>query len=163
MITLVLGGARSGKSAVAEQMVARLGVPVTYVATMRHDPTDTDLAERLHRHRARRPPSWSTVEPPYDLAEILAATTDAVLLDSLGPLVAMHLGEIDSGGLIEALSSRTAPTVIVSEEVGMGVHPETELGRRFRDELGLLNQAVAGAADVVLLAVAGRVLPLDRP
>jgi adenosylcobinamide kinase / adenosylcobinamide-phosphate guanylyltransferase len=163
VISLVLGGARSGKSTVAEQLVERAALPVTYLATMQHDPSDPDLTARLDRHRNRRPPTWTTVEPPYDLVEVLATTADSILLDSLGPWAAMHLDGIDPGRLVDAMRARTAPTVVVSEEVGMGVHPETALGRRFRDELGVLNQAIAAVADECLLVVAGRVLRLERP
>lgn len=162
MITLVLGGARSGKSAVAEMLAARHG-PVTYLATIIPDGDDVDLVARLHAHRTRRPHDWDTVEPPYDLAQVLADSRGTVLLDSLGPWVAGSEVPVDPTALVAALRDRSSPTVIVSEEVGLGVHPETETGRRFRDELGRVNQAVAAVADDCLLVVAGRILPLDRP
>ena len=163
MITLVLGGARSGKSAVAEAIAARHS-PVTYLATIMPDPSDEDLAARVQVHRSRRPDRWHTVEPPYDIVDVLLATTGTVLLDSLGPWLASHRDfAIDRDGLVAALGRRSGLTIIVSDEVGMGVHPETELGRRFRDELGRLNQAVAAVADDCLLAVAGRTIRLERP
>lgn len=167
MITLVLGGARSGKSEVAERIVDGLagpaGSPVTYVATMLADPTDADLADRLARHRARRRPDWATIEPPHDLTEVVAGTPGVLLVDSLGPWVGLHPDGLDPGPLVAALRARTDPVVLVSDEVGMGVHPEGELGRRFRDDLGALNRAVAEVAHECLFVVAGRVLRLDRP
>jgi adenosyl cobinamide kinase/adenosyl cobinamide phosphate guanylyltransferase len=84
-----------------------------------------------------------------------------VLVDSLGPWVAAHAGRVPTGALCTALTERAGPTFVVSEEVGLGVHPMTDTGRRFRDELGTVNQAVATLADRVLLVVAGRALPLD--
>ncbi|MEY2455456.1 MAG: adenosylcobinamide kinase / adenosylcobinamide-phosphate guanylyltransferase, partial [Acidimicrobiaceae bacterium] len=87
-----------------------------------------------------------------------------VLVDSLGPWVGAQLEDrIDIGALLATLQARVAPVVLVSDEVGLGVHPSTELGRRFRDALGELNRAIAEVADEVLLVVAGRVLPLERP
>ena len=164
MITLVLGGTRSGKSEVAESLLAEVG-PVTYVAT--GTATDADMAARIGVHRERRPASWSTVEAGADLAAALETAAGPVLVDSLGTWVAAHADlRPDVGALAAALRSRAArgagPTVLVSEEVGLGVHAPTEVGRRFADELGAVNRAVADTADRVLLVVAGRVLPLDR-
>ena len=162
MIALVLGGARSGKSEVAEQLVARSGGPVTYLAT--GVATDADMAARIERHRRRRPPEWTTVEVGGSLAAALDVAEGAALVDSLGTWVAGHEGfSVDAEGLCAALVRRRAPTVVVSEEVGLGVHPATESGRLFRDALGALNLAVAEVADPVMLVVAGRVLPLARP
>ena len=164
MITLVLGGARSGKSAVAEQLVAELPAPVTYVATARVDPTDTDHVARIAAHRARRDPSWTTVEAADDLVAVLRAEPGTLLVDSLGTWVTAADDLVpDVAGLVAALRERPGDTVIVSEEVGLGVHPSTDLGRRFRDALGTANQAVAEAADRAVLVVAGRVLELGRP
>lgn len=163
MITLILGGARSGKSAYAERLILRQSLPVTYVATL-HRGDDPDLNARIDRHRERRPPTWPTIEAGFDLAEVLRTTTGAVLLDSLGPWVAGH-GEgtvVDAASLCRALAERTGETVVVSEEVGLGVHPSSAVGRQFRDVLGALNQAVAEVADQVLLVVAGRALRLDE-
>ncbi|MBW3574523.1 MAG: bifunctional adenosylcobinamide kinase/adenosylcobinamide-phosphate guanylyltransferase [Actinobacteria bacterium] len=165
MIVLVLGGARSGKSAVAEALAARLPPPVTYLATLVADPDDDDLAARIHAHRIRRPPAWATVETgdALSLVDALRTTSGSVVVDSLGPWLAAaeHL-EVDPVELCDALRRRGADSVVVSEEVGMGVHPSSELGRRFRDRLGEVNQAVAAVADDVLLVVAGRTLRLDR-
>jgi adenosyl cobinamide kinase/adenosyl cobinamide phosphate guanylyltransferase len=163
VITLVLGGARSGKSAYAERLMARWPGPVVYVATMRVG-DDPDLAARVERHRQRRPTGWRTVEAGVDLATVLLDTPGSILLDSLGPWVAAH-GEgttVDAATLCRALVERVDDTVIVSEEVGMGVHPSSEAGRHFRDALGSVNQAVASVADQVFLVVAGRALRLDE-
>ncbi len=162
----MLGGARSGKSRVAEGIAARLagdGGLVTYLATAVVDPGDDDFRERVELHRRRRPATWRTVEVGADLASALGDTDGPVLVDSLGTWVAAHPDlEVDGGTLVEALVARAAPTVLVAEEVGGGLHPPTEIGRRFRDVLGTVNQQVAEVADDVLLVVAGRVLPLAR-
>ena len=140
MITLVLGGARSGKSAVAEHLVARHAPPVTYVATM--DPAgDPELEARVAAHRARRAASWSTVvvEPEGDLAGLLSSLAGTVLVDSLGPWVArLDAGAVEAQAiaLCTALVARAGDTVLVSDEVGLAVHPSSAEGRRFRDALG---------------------------
>jgi adenosyl cobinamide kinase/adenosyl cobinamide phosphate guanylyltransferase len=164
VITLVLGGTRSGKSEVAESLAAGApGEPVTYVATGAG--TDDDMAARIAAHRARRQASWTTVEAGADLPGALGAlpAAGAVVVDSLGTWVATcaQLAP-DVDGLCAALRSREGDTVVVSDEVGLGVHASTEVGRRFADALGDLNRAVADIADRVLLVVAGRVLPLER-
>jgi adenosyl cobinamide kinase/adenosyl cobinamide phosphate guanylyltransferase len=159
MIVLVIGGTRSGKSEVAERVAARLGGRVTYVAT--GAATDEDMATRIERHRARRPAHWCTVERPDDLAAALTASEGTVLVDSLGTWVASAPDlEVDAAALCAALQARAGPTVVVTEEVGLSVHPTTEPGRRFADHLGTLNRAVAAVADEVLLVVAGRALRL---
>ena len=161
MITLVLGGARSGKSEVAERWAASLPEPVTYVATAVLGDDDADFAARVAVHRARRPASWQTVEAGVGLVRTLSATDGTVLLESLGTWVAAAPDfAVDADGLCAVLRSRSGDTVIVSEEVGLGVHPSSEAGRQFRDALGLVNQAVAGVADRAVLVVAGRVLEL---
>ncbi|HTJ74623.1 MAG TPA: bifunctional adenosylcobinamide kinase/adenosylcobinamide-phosphate guanylyltransferase [Acidimicrobiales bacterium] len=153
-VTLVLGGARSGKSAFAER---RAGPgSVTYVATG----DAADMPERVAAHRARRPSTWNTIEAS-DLVGVLSSVVGTVLVDSLTTWVAGAAGfEADIDALCRALSSRSGDTVVVSDEVGLGVHPSTEVGRAFRDALGLVNQAVAAVADEVLLVVAGRALVL---
>jgi adenosylcobinamide kinase/adenosylcobinamide-phosphate guanylyltransferase len=155
VITLVLGGARSGKSVVAEGLV---GADAVYVATA--DVQDDDFAARVERHRARRPAAWTTVESGPDLpATVRSLPPRPALIDSLGTWVARCPDfAADGAALVDALRGRTA--VLVSEEVGLGVHPETEVGRRWRDALGDVNQVVAAAADRVLLVVAGRTLEL---
>lgn len=168
MITLVLGGARSGKSVVAERRAAALAGDagaVAYVATAIAR-GDADLAARIRAHRDRRPASWSTVEAGADLVGALASVDDhaVVLIDSLGTWVgAQPELAVDIDELLATLRARTGSSVLVSDEVGLGVHPSTEAGLRFRDTLGALNLAVAEVADDVLLVVAGRVLSLERP
>jgi adenosyl cobinamide kinase/adenosyl cobinamide phosphate guanylyltransferase len=161
VIVLVLGGARSGKSAYAERRAALFPEPVSYVATACVD-GDAELAARVDEHRARRPPSWSTIEVGADVPGMLRATRGTVVLDALGPWVAAAPDfEVDAAELRDALAGREGDTVIVSEEVGLGVHPSTAAGQRFRDALGELNQAVAAVADEVVLVVAGRALRLE--
>jgi len=162
-LTLVLGGTRSGKSAVAERLAARSGGAVTYVATARVDPADADHVARIEGHRARRPAHWTAVEAPdpAGLADLLADLAGPVLLDSLGTWVAGHADlVVDPRPLADALRSRPWPTIVVSEEVGWSLHAPTAVGRRFVDAVGETNQAVAAVADTVLLVVAGRVLEL---
>jgi len=162
VIVLVLGGARSGKSEVAESLVQDLAPegPVTVLATAAVD--DADMAARVAIHRTRRPPSWATVETGAHLVEALGSTAGAVLIDALGTWVASAPEmAVDAQGLCAALIARTGDTVVVSDEVGLGVHPASEAGRRFRDALGVVNRQVAAVADRVLLVVAGRTLSLD--
>lgn len=166
-LTLVLGGTRSGKSRVAEDLVTSLATghgPVTYVATAPLDSSDSDHGTRIARHRERRPADWVTIECPDPalLAAVIGALDGPVLLDSLGTWVAGHedLLAVDPTALVATLSARRAPTVVVSEEVGLSLHAPTEVGRRFVDALGETNQAVAAVAGRVLLVVAGRVLEL---
>jgi adenosylcobinamide kinase/adenosylcobinamide-phosphate guanylyltransferase len=161
VITLVLGGARSGKSAWAERRATEHPAPFTYVATIKVS-DDPDLAARVAAHRARRPSHWRTVEVGHGLPALIAETPGTIFIDSLGPWVAGFEGRtIDSAALCHALSHHDGDVVIVSDEVGLGVHPSSESGRLFRDELGRLNQAIAEVADQVFLVVAGRALRLD--
>ncbi|WP_421121908.1 bifunctional adenosylcobinamide kinase/adenosylcobinamide-phosphate guanylyltransferase [Aquihabitans daechungensis] len=159
----MLGGTRSGKSRVAEALAGDLVGTVTYVATATVDPADADHTARIEAHRVRRPEAWTTVEcpDPLLLPAVLADLPGPVLLDSLGTWVAGHPDlVIDAPGLAAALRARPHPTVVVSEEVGWSLHAPTEVGRRFVDAVGLLNQEVAAVADRVLLVVAGRILEL---
>jgi adenosyl cobinamide kinase/adenosyl cobinamide phosphate guanylyltransferase len=170
-ITLVLGGARSGKSEWAERLAAALPPPVTYVATAvagtgpdGMEAADPEFAARIDGHRRRRPPSWQTVETGADLLGGLVGVEGSALVDSLGTWVAGSPGfEVDVAGLCATLRAREASTVVVSDEVGLGVHPYTEAGGRFRDALGLVNRAVAEVADEAWLIVAGRPLLLGPP
>jgi adenosylcobinamide kinase/adenosylcobinamide-phosphate guanylyltransferase len=157
MITLVLGGVRSGKSEVAERLAGP--GPGTYLATGLVAPGDDDFADRIARHRARRPASWATVEEPRAVPEVLARLDGVVLLDALGTWVANDL-EADIDSLVKALVHRPGDTIVVSEEVGLGVHPVSEVGRLFADRLGEANRRVAEVADRCLLVVAGRVIDL---
>jgi len=166
VITLILGGARSGKSRLAEGLTSRLPEPTTYVATMPASviAPDLDLVARVAAHRARRPATWRTVESGPYLAAELAALRGTVLVDGLGAWVAAVPNfDADIDGLCRVLGERDGDTVVVSDEVGLGVHPSSDAGRRFRDVLGDVNQAVAALADEVLLVIAGRALRLDDP
>ena len=162
MITLVLGGARSGKSEVGERLLAEMPGRRTFVGTWAVDVADADMVERVARHRRRRPQDWGVVEvTDGDLAGAVAGVDGSLLIDGLGTWVAqVPAFAADGRRLAEVLGGRPGPSVVVSEEVGLGVHPESETGRRFRDELGRVNREVADAADEVLLVVAGRTLRL---
>jgi adenosyl cobinamide kinase/adenosyl cobinamide phosphate guanylyltransferase len=163
VIVLVLGGTRSGKSAVAERLAAGLAGDgaATVLATAVVAEGDADMAARVSAHRARRPPSWSTVETGPDLVGALRSVTGTAVVESVGTWVAGQPDlAADAEGLCAALRARAGDTVVVSEEVGLGVHPSSAAGRRFRDVLGEVNQAVASLADHVLVVVAGRAMPL---
>ncbi|HET9692016.1 MAG TPA: bifunctional adenosylcobinamide kinase/adenosylcobinamide-phosphate guanylyltransferase [Acidimicrobiales bacterium] len=163
-LALVLGGTRSGKSAVAERLAVEAavdGLGVTYVAT--GAATDSAMEARIAAHRLRRPAGWATVEagPGADLPAVLGLVPGVVLLDSLGTWVAGHHDlDPDGDALCDALAGRDAPSVVVSEEVGLAIHPASEVGRRFVDVIGTLNQQVAAIANRVVLVVAGRCLEL---
>ena len=164
MITLFIGGASSGKSSVAERFAATLPPPVTYVATWPSVTDDPAMAARVAAHRGRRPPAWGLVEVGADLAGALRGLSGTILVDALGTWVAGAPGlTVDIHGLCAALQEREEDTVVVSDEVGLGVHPSTAVGRCFREALGPVNEAFAAVADNVWLVVAGRVLPLARP
>lgn len=161
MITVVIGGTRSGKSDLAARLAAAHGEPVTVIV-----PTvvaDEDFARRVRDHQARRPDSWTTVECGPALPAAVHAASGTVLIDSLGSWVAgTDQFAVDTDALLDTLRARTDPTVVVTEEVGLSVHPATDSGLRFTDRLGALNAAIAAVADEVLLAVAGRVSRLER-
>jgi adenosylcobinamide kinase / adenosylcobinamide-phosphate guanylyltransferase len=170
---LVLGGARSGKSERAELRLA--GEPqVTYVATGNRGTGDPDWAARVAAHRARRPAWWRTAET-MDLAGLIGTARGALLIDGIGTWLAAVLDDCGwdprDGATRDAVAARMAElvsawrqacghVVAVSDETGLGVVPATPAGRRFRDELGRLNQALAAESEEAELVVAGRVLPL---
>jgi adenosyl cobinamide kinase/adenosyl cobinamide phosphate guanylyltransferase len=165
-LSLVLGGARSGKSRYAETLIAALPPPWqppwTYMATA--EAGDAEMAARIAAHRARRGSQWRTVEAPRDLAAALSTHRAVpVLVDCLTLWLSnLMLAEADvdaeTDRLEQALASASAPAVLVANEVGSGIVPDNPLGRRFRDLQGLLNQRMAARADRVVLVVAG--LPL---
>lgn len=168
-VTLVIGGARSGKSAYAEGLVAAEPAPWLYIATA--EAGDDEMRTRILAHKARRGAGWRTIEAPLALTEALRdqrAASHPVLVDCLTLWLAnLMTAERDIEGeterLIAALEERRAPAVLVSNEVGLGIVPDSPLGRRFRDAAGRLNQRVAAAAGAVIFVAAGLPLFLKRP
>ncbi|MFC0409359.1 bifunctional adenosylcobinamide kinase/adenosylcobinamide-phosphate guanylyltransferase [Roseomonas elaeocarpi] len=158
-LTLVLGGARSGKSRHAESLFTALPQPWLYLATAQA--FDDEMRERIATHRERRGAEWQTVEAPLDLpAALLRARTQPALVDCLTLWLSnLLLGERDldaaANALETALMQRTAATVLVSNEVGLGIVPDNALARRFRDAAGTLHQRLAARADRVVFTVAG--------
>jgi adenosyl cobinamide kinase/adenosyl cobinamide phosphate guanylyltransferase len=164
-VTLLIGGARSGKSALAVEMGRRYEGDVVFLATA--EPFDADMSSRIDRHRNDRP-DWPLVESPLELASAVAAspTRSMLIVDCLTVWVANELhhgGSIDVDAVARALTDRCGPSIVITNEVGLGVHPETELGRSYRDELGRVNQAIAAVATKTLLLVAGRAMRLGDP
>jgi len=163
LVTLVLGGARSGKSLYAEQMIGQ-GGPGLYLATA--EAGDAEMVERIRMHRARRGPGWETLEEPLDLAGAIARSVRPdrpILVDCLTLWLSNLMGAdrgIDAaiGDLLAVVERPAGAIVLVSNEVGFGIVPATPLGRIFRDQAGRLNQAVAAVAARVVLVTAG--LPL---
>ena len=159
-LTLVLGGARSGKSRYAEGLVTALGGPRVYIATSQV--WDAEMAERVATHRDDRGPDWTTVEEPRDLTGVLrahAADGTGVLVDCLTLwLTNLMMAEADvaaeSAALVELLPTLPGRVVLVSNEVGMGIVPDNALARRFRDHAGRLHQSIAAVAPRVVLTVA---------
>ena len=163
-LTLVLGGARSGKSRQAEALVTAEPAPWVYVATARI--LDEEMAARIAEHRRRRGQGWITLDAPVELADALAEAPDGapVLIDCLTLwLTNLMLEERDvaaaTASLEQALDARTGAVVLVSNEVGLGIVPDNRLARDFRDAAGRLHQRLAARADRVLFMVAG--LPLN--
>ena len=173
--TLVLGGARSGKSAFAEDLL-RAEPRVTYLAAGGPRTQDAEWLARVAAHRGRRPEGWST-EETTDVAAVLAAATNPVLVDCLGTWLAARvdhhdawdepcaLGAVDAdlAELVATWRALTVPVVAVSNEVGSGVVPAAASGRLFRDLLGRLNNQLAAQSETVLLTVAGLTVPLRTP
>lgn len=157
-ISLVLGGARSGKSRYAEAIVTGHPPPWTYVATAQA--FDDEMRARIALHRGRRDAGWLTVEAPVALAEAIAGHPGPVLVDCLTLwLTNLILGEHDVAGSLAGLEAvirqRSGPVVLVSNEVGLGIVPDNALARRFRDEAGLLHQRLAAMSGRVVFMVAG--------
>jgi adenosylcobinamide kinase/adenosylcobinamide-phosphate guanylyltransferase len=166
-MTLVLGGARSGKSRFAEELVMKAAAPWTLIATA--EALDEDMRARIALHTARRGRGWTVVEAPRDLAVALsAAPAGAVLVDCLtlwlsNVMLAAPPLEAEIDRLLASLASASGPLVVVSNEVGLGVVPQTKLGRDFRDLQGQINARVAALADHVVLIAAGLPLDLKQP
>ena len=166
-LTLLIGGARSGKSDAAIAIANRWDGPVVFVAT--GQPRDAEMEERIARHRASRPREWKTIESD-GLVEALTAAGDAfVIVDCLtlwiSRLMERELSDTDIDLLVhegaEIAGGRSAPTVVVTNEVGSGIVPDNPLARRFRDLLGSANRVWASHAARTLLVVAGRALALS--
>ena len=163
-LTLVLGGARSGKSAYAESLVEAAPGDALYIATGAAN--DAEMAARIEDHKARRGGRWRTVEEPLDLAGALAreavqgrvTLVDCLTLWLANLMAAGRDPATEQSRLVGALGEFAAPVVVVSNEIGLGIVPDNKLARDFRDHAGQLNQAVAGIADRVVFVAAG--LPL---
>jgi len=171
MKALVIGGARSGKSRAAEKLVGSLGTDVTYVATG-YPSDDADWAARIALHQARRPATWTTLET-LDLVGVLTGDGGPVLVDCLTLWLTRILDRYDAWArgltpqveqeyddLVAAVRATTRDVVLVTNEVGQGVVPDTSSGRLFRDEMGRLNVLVGDAVDDVIWCVAGRTVRL---
>lgn len=166
MLQLILGGARSGKSRLAEKLAAESGCAVTYIATSQ--PLDGEMNERVRHHRQRRPEHWALIEEPIELARVLRdnARADACLLvdcltlwlTNLLMLEDLQRLNAERDALLECLAELPGEILFVSNETGMGVVPLGELTRRYVDEAGWLHQALAERCQRVVLTVAG--LPL---
>ncbi|MCZ7532348.1 MAG: bifunctional adenosylcobinamide kinase/adenosylcobinamide-phosphate guanylyltransferase [Acidimicrobiia bacterium] len=171
-LTVLLGGARSGKSRTAQSLASRSGQPVTYVATATVG--DDEMAERIDRHRRDRPQAWTTVEEPVQLRQTLEATNpdDTIIIDCLTLWLnnVMERGSSEADILSDAAATATSAaarqgeTIVVTNEVGLGLVPSSSLGRQFRDLAGRVNQIWVEHATRSGLVIAGRVLPLiDLP
>ena len=175
--TLILGGARSGKSAYAERLASASGKAVVYIATA--EPLDGEMGQRIAHHRARRPAIWSTVEEPLALGETIlrwSASDTLVLVDCLtlwlsncmfsghaelpdvGHIALPPRFDIERASFLQALSRAPGEVLLVSNEVGMGIVPFGAVTRRFADEAGRLNQDTAALAQRAVMLIAG--LPL---
>jgi adenosylcobinamide kinase/adenosylcobinamide-phosphate guanylyltransferase len=168
-MTLILGGARSGKSTLAEQTARESGKPVLFIATAAAG--DEEMAERIRRHRASRPAGWQTLELPMDIGRNLAApAAPVVIVDCITLLVSNILTALPEGASVDAALKKVrgemdeltdararlgGQWLVVSNEVGLGLVPPYPLGRLYRDALGFANQALARAAARVILMVAG--------
>ncbi len=168
-LSLLIGGARAGKSSLAARLAHKTGLPVTFVATA--EAGDEEMEQRIARHRAERPAEWTTLEEPVALGQAVdrAGADDTVIVDCLtlwvsNLILAGHDDE-EVQARAEAAAAQAAGraghTLVVTNEVGLGVHPNSDLGRRFRDLLGRVNAIWADQAEEVLLVVAGRTMTLN--
>ncbi len=164
MLTVLLGGARAGKSSLAERLAHAARTPVVVVAT--GEPFDDEMAARIARHRADRPEGWMVVEEPLDLAGAIAAADPSafVIVDCL----TTWLGNTTFHGIapavadvLAAIAARPGRTIVISNEVGWGIVPADPATREYRDALGRLNQRFVAASDDAFLVVAGRTVRLD--
>ena len=168
-VILVTGPSRSGKSEWAEQLAARSGQLVVYVATAQLDAHDSEWQARIEQHQVRRPAAWVTLTIPVDLAATIAAATadQCLLVDSLGTWLANCLEQDETvwaqtrQDLLSSLQNSAGQVILVAEEAGWGVVPAYPLGRRFRDRLGSLVRQIGVMAHPVYLVTAGHVLNLS--
>jgi adenosylcobinamide kinase / adenosylcobinamide-phosphate guanylyltransferase len=167
-LTLLLGGARSGKSALAVRRAEAFAGPVAFIATA--EARDAEMIARIARHRAERPREWTTIDAPLSLAEALAALPEetCAIVDCLSLWVSNLLERTDEKAILQLAAEaarraaeRPAPTIAVSNEVGMGIVPTNALARRYRDVLGQVNATWADYAAEAALVVAGRQLSLE--
>ena len=168
--TFLIGGARSGKSTLAVRLASAFGGPVVVVVTA--EARDEEMAERIRAHRSARPVEWDVVEAPLGLLGAVEGVRDgaSVILDCLTLWVSNALEdgvdeadvEAEASKAASTLSSRAAPSIVVSNEVGLGIVPANALARRYRDVLGRVNAAFAGEAERSFFVVAGRGLPLEE-
>ena len=169
MREFILGGARSGKSALAETRARESGLDVTYVATA--EAHDDEMVDRIRQHRDRRPDHWRTVEAPVTLAAALereAGDDRLLLVDCLTLWLGNLIDDADAlarerADLLDRLPRLPGTIVLVSNEVGLGIVPDNALARRFRDEAGWLHQSVAGLCERVTFVAAGLPLTLKAP
>ena len=164
-LTLVLGGARSGKSRHAQILAMTTPPPWIYVATA--EGLDDEMRQRIAKHKADRGDGWSTIEAPIELARAVAdapasapLVVDCITLWLSNLMLGAHDIDAAVAQFIKCLDGRRAPTFVVSSEVGAGLVPETPLGRAYRDQAGIVNQHIAVSAHTVLLMVAGLAMPL---
>ena len=159
-VILVGGGARSGKSRYALQLARQRGSRLAFIATATR--SDADMSARIDRHRSDRSPEFETIEEPVAIARVIRdAAFDVLVIDCLTLWLA-NIFKLDiaaeTASLIETARASTATVIFVTNELGSGIHPETEIGRKFRDQAGILNQAIAGAADEVYYMIFGQPL-----
>jgi adenosyl cobinamide kinase/adenosyl cobinamide phosphate guanylyltransferase len=164
-LVVLIGGARSGKSSLAVERAARTGQPVVFVAT--GEAGDEEMAARIEQHRRERPAHWSTVEEPVELGRAVAEApgADVLVVDCLSLWVAnvLERGAVEDAAAEAARLAAARPglTIAVTNEVGLGIVPDNELARRYRDVLGRVNAIWAAAADEAYFVVAGRALRLE--
>ena len=165
-LTVLLGGARAGKSALALELAQEGDVPVVYIATA--EAGDDEMAARIAQHRAERPEAWRTVEEPVALRSVLASIEPAacVVVDCLTLWVANLLARGDdvlpeAEAVAELAAGRSGPTIVVSNEVGLGIVPASPVAREYRDLLGAVNAAFVRRAEDAAFVVSGCAIPLQ--
>lgn len=170
MLTLVLGGARSGKSSYAEKLASKLKLPVTYIATA--TALDDEMKSRIEHHQSTRPKKWRTIECPLNLIEVIAEQSQSqqtILVDCLTLWINNQLFHNTNqnfsdlfSSLIQVCQNSEAHIIFVANEVGLGIIPLGKISRKFVDEAGRLNQALAKVADDVIFIAAGLPLTLKQ-